>query len=125
MPPSRPSSSSRTDSRSPAARSSSWRGAEAESVLTHLLERRLIRVVGRKAAPGRPLLYGTTREFLEHFGLRDLGELPPFDAPPRPSDDVVVDPEALATPGTPEVSGTGEWDGPGQRGSGRAGSGSR
>lgn len=57
------------------------RGVGAESVLTHLLERRLIRVVGRKAAPGRPMLYGTTREFLEHFGLRDLEELPPFDAP--------------------------------------------
>src|SRR3989441_280898 len=57
------------------------RGVGAESVLTHLLERRLVRVVGRKAAPGRPLLYGTTRECLEHFGLRDLGELPPFDAP--------------------------------------------
>ena len=59
------------------------RGVGAESVLTHLLERRLVRVVGRKAAPGRPLLYGTTRECLEHFGLRDLGELPPFDAPAR------------------------------------------
>jgi len=60
------------------------RGVGAESVLTHLLERRLVRVVGRKAAPGRPLLYGTTREFLEHFGLRDLGDLPPFDPPGAP-----------------------------------------
>jgi segregation and condensation protein B len=57
------------------------RGVGAESVLTHLLDRRLVRVVGRKAAPGRPLLYGTTREFLEHFGLRDLGDLPPFEPP--------------------------------------------
>jgi segregation and condensation protein B len=57
------------------------RGVGAEGVLTHLLERRLIRVVGRKAAPGRPVLYGTTREFLEHFGLRELGELPPFEPP--------------------------------------------
>jgi segregation and condensation protein B len=55
------------------------RGVGAESVLTHLLDRRLVRVVGRKAAPGRPILYGTTREFLEHFGLRDLGDLPPFE----------------------------------------------
>jgi chromosome segregation and condensation protein ScpB len=53
----------------------------AESVVTHLLERRLIRIVGRKATPGRPILYGTTGEFLEHFGLRDLGELPPFELP--------------------------------------------
>jgi segregation and condensation protein B len=57
------------------------RGVSAESVVTHLLERRLVRIVGRRAAPGRPILYGTTREFLEHFGLRDLGELPPFDVP--------------------------------------------
>jgi segregation and condensation protein B len=57
------------------------RGVSAESVVTHLLERRLIRIVGRKATPGRPILYGTTGEFLEHFGLRDLGELPPFELP--------------------------------------------
>jgi segregation and condensation protein B len=57
------------------------RGVGTESVLTHLLERRLVRVVGRKATPGRPVLYGTTREFLEHFGLRGLDELPPFEPP--------------------------------------------
>jgi len=63
------------------------RGVGAESVLAHLLERRLVRVVGRKAVPGRPMLYGTTREFLEHFGLRDLGDLPPFEpAATVPSD---------------------------------------
>jgi segregation and condensation protein B len=57
------------------------RGVGTESVLTHLLERRLVRVVGRKPTPGRPVLYGTTREFLEHFGLRDLEDLPPFESP--------------------------------------------
>ena len=57
------------------------RGVGAESVVAHLLERRLIRVVGRKVAPGRPILFGTTLEFLEHFGLRDLEELPPFELP--------------------------------------------
>lgn len=57
------------------------RGVGTESVLAHLLERRLVRIVGRKAAPGRPILYGTTREFLEHFGLRDLTEMPPFEVP--------------------------------------------
>jgi len=57
------------------------RGVGSDSVVTHLLERRLIRVVGRKETPGRPVLYGTTREFLEHFGLRDLDELPPFEPP--------------------------------------------
>ena len=58
------------------------RGVGVESVVTHLLERRLVRVVGRKAGPGRPILYGTTREFLEHFGLRDLTDLPPFEGGP-------------------------------------------
>ena len=62
------------------------RGVNADAVVTALLERRLIRVVGRKAGPGRPILYGTTREFLEHFGLRDLGDLPPFEIPVRPAD---------------------------------------
>ncbi len=62
------------------------RGVNADAVVTVLLERRLIRVVGRKAGPGRPILYGTTREFLEHFGLRDLGDLPPFEIPVRPAD---------------------------------------
>ena len=57
------------------------RGVGSDSVVTHLLERRLVRIVGRKATPGRPVLYGTTREFLEHFGLRDLDELPPFEPP--------------------------------------------
>jgi segregation and condensation protein B len=57
------------------------RGVGSDSVVTHLLERRLIWVVGRKETPGRPVLYGTTREFLEHFGLRDLEELPPFEPP--------------------------------------------
>jgi segregation and condensation protein B len=57
------------------------RGVSAESVVTHLLERRLVRMVGRKPTPGRPILYGTSREFLEHFGLRDLGELPAIEVP--------------------------------------------
>jgi segregation and condensation protein B len=52
------------------------RGVDADAVLTTLLERRLVRILGRKEAPGRPLLYGTTREFLEVFGLADLSELP-------------------------------------------------
>ena len=55
------------------------RGVNVEGVLTTLLERRLVKVVGRRPTPGRPLLYGTTREFLTHFGLRDLDELPRFE----------------------------------------------
>jgi len=54
------------------------RGVDVEAVLTTLIERRLVRIVGRKEAPGRPLLYATTREFLEVFGLPDLKALPPL-----------------------------------------------
>jgi len=52
------------------------RGVNSEGVLDSLLERRLLRVAGRKEAPGRPFLYETTREFLVAFGLRDLNDLP-------------------------------------------------
>ena len=45
-------------------------------MINTLQKRRLIRTVGRKDAPGRPLLYGTTKEFLKYFGLKDLSELP-------------------------------------------------
>lgn len=52
------------------------RGVNADYVIRTLLERNLITIVGRAATPGRPLLYGTTRDFLKHFGLKDLAELP-------------------------------------------------
>jgi segregation and condensation protein B len=52
------------------------RGVNSDSAIRTLLERRLIKIMGRKEAPGRPFLYGTTREFLEYFGLKDLTGLP-------------------------------------------------
>jgi segregation and condensation protein B len=52
------------------------RGVNTSGVMTTLLERRLIRIVGRKQVVGRPFLYATTKEFLIRFGLKDLGELP-------------------------------------------------
>jgi segregation and condensation protein B len=55
------------------------RGVNSEGVLDNLLERRLVRIAGRKDAPGRPFLFETTREFLVAFGLRDLGDLPAVD----------------------------------------------
>ena len=54
----------------------SLRGVEATGVMETLVERRLIKVVGRKETIGRPLLYGTSSEFLRHFGLKHLSELP-------------------------------------------------
>jgi segregation and condensation protein B len=52
------------------------RGVNSEGPLFTLLDRKLITIVGRKPAPGRPLLYGTTKEFLTHFGLNDVEDLP-------------------------------------------------
>jgi segregation and condensation protein B len=52
------------------------RGVNAAGVVATLIERRLIKIVGRKQVVGRPFLYGTTREFLERFGLNDLSDLP-------------------------------------------------
>ena len=52
------------------------RGVNSDGVVKTLLERRLVKILGRKEAPGRPLLYGTTPEFLRYFGLKDLLELP-------------------------------------------------
>jgi segregation and condensation protein B len=54
------------------------RGVETSGVLRTLLERKLVRIVGRKEVPGRPIMYGTTKVFLEHFGLSDLSQLPPL-----------------------------------------------
>jgi segregation and condensation protein B len=52
------------------------RGVNAAGVLGTLIERKLVKIVGRKQVVGRPFLYGTTREFLERFGLNDLSDLP-------------------------------------------------
>jgi segregation and condensation protein B len=52
------------------------RGVKSAGVIKTLLEKRLIRITGRKEVVGRPMLYGTTREFLLHFGLKDVGDLP-------------------------------------------------
>lgn len=52
------------------------RGVNIEGVLETLLERALIKVAGRKDVAGRPFLYGTTKEFLTHFGLNSLEDLP-------------------------------------------------
>jgi segregation and condensation protein B len=52
------------------------RGVDVDGVVNTLLERNLIRAVGRKDVPGRPFLFGTTAEFLQLFNLKDLSELP-------------------------------------------------
>ena len=76
------------------------RGVNTSGVLGTLLERRLIKVTGRKQVVGRPFLYATTHEFLDRFGLKDLTDLPKvadmaealgMDVPPGLSDPVPAD----------------------------------
>jgi segregation and condensation protein B len=55
------------------------RSVSPAGVLKTLLERRLVRITGRKEVVGKPFLYGTTREFLMHFGLKALEDLPPLE----------------------------------------------
>jgi segregation and condensation protein B len=55
------------------------RGVNPAGVVRTLLERRMVRITGRKEVVGKPFLYGTTREFLVHFGLNSLKDLPPLE----------------------------------------------
>lgn len=55
------------------------RGVNSDGAVKSLLDRRLIKIVGRKETPGRPFLYGTTKEFLQYFGLKNLSDLPPIN----------------------------------------------
>ena len=57
----------------------SLRNVNVDGVVKNLLDKDLIRVSGRKKAPGRPLIFGTTRQFLEYFGLKSLEELPKME----------------------------------------------
>jgi len=58
------------------------RGVSCDGVLRTLLSRGLITALGRLDQVGRPIVYGTTMDFLQHFGLSDLGELPPIESTP-------------------------------------------
>jgi segregation and condensation protein B len=55
------------------------RGKKSSTALQTLLEKKLVAIVGRKPVVGRPILYGTSKEFLIHFGLKDLAELPTLE----------------------------------------------
>jgi segregation and condensation protein B len=55
------------------------RGKKSSTSIHTLLEKKLIAIVGRKPVVGRPILYGTSKEFLMHFGLKDLAELPTLE----------------------------------------------
>jgi segregation and condensation protein B len=55
------------------------RGVNSDGAIRTLLSKGLVEEVGRLEKPGRPILYGTTADFLQHFGLSALEELPPLD----------------------------------------------
>ena len=57
----------------------SLRNVNVDGVIKSLVDKNLIRICGRKKIPGRPFVFGTTREFLEHFGLKSLAELPKME----------------------------------------------
>ncbi|MDP3041320.1 MAG: SMC-Scp complex subunit ScpB [Candidatus Omnitrophota bacterium] len=57
----------------------SLRNVNVDGVIKSLVDKNLIRICGRKKIPGRPFVYGTTREFLEHFGLKSLQDLPKME----------------------------------------------
>lgn len=62
------------------------RGVQSDYGLRGLLERRLIEEKGRKQSPGRPVLYGTTQQFLHQFNLNDLAQLPPLETGLNPTE---------------------------------------
>jgi segregation and condensation protein B len=85
------------------------RGVNASGVLSTLMERHLIKIVGRKNVVGRPFLYATTKEFLIRFGLKDLSDLPKIE---DMADALGFDPPAGLFDGTPrdEMLPLGELD---------------
>ena len=52
------------------------RGVDSAGVIKGLLDKRFVKIIGRKDVPGRPILYATTKEFLQYFGLKDISDLP-------------------------------------------------
>lgn len=81
------------------------RGVEVIAALETLLEKALVKVVGRRETVGRPLLYGTTPEFLRHFGLRSIADLPPIDtftpAEPTEAEKAALTEEPESAPAAP------------------------
>ena len=55
------------------------RGVNSDGVVVNLIEKELIKITGRKEVPGRPYVYGTTKQFLEYFGLKSLEDLPKLE----------------------------------------------
>lgn len=71
------------------------RGVNSDGVLKNLLSKGLVQEVGRAEAPGRPILYGTTPEFLQYFGLNSLDEMPALHLEPNPTENQENDEDLL------------------------------
>jgi segregation and condensation protein B len=80
------------------------RGVDSAGVLKTLMDRKLVRMVGRKEVPGRPMMYGTTRSFLEYLGISDLTALPPLKAFEETAKKSLARHEAEPLPQGPEES---------------------
>jgi segregation and condensation protein B len=96
------------------------RGVNSEGVLDNLLDRRMIRIAGRKDSPGRPFLYETTREFLVAFGLRDTSDLPKVEGeltiPETAATGMEAEPETVTEPGDPPPAADSPQQDPGASG---------
>ena len=84
------------------------RGVNVERVVRNLIERKLVRILGHKDVPGRPMVLGTTREFLELFGINSLADLPPLKEFVEPVSDAGIEEEPPPRP----VAGGAEESGP-------------
>jgi len=100
------------------------RGVAADGVIRTLLERGLIRLLGRKTEAGRPILYGTSSTFLEHFGFKGLGDLPSLreideliGPPGTESPGQNASPASEPSPAVPASAGNGSGDAAPARGS--------
>jgi segregation and condensation protein B len=86
------------------------RGVKIDRSLETLLERRLIKELGRKESPGRPLIYGTTPDFLQYFGLKDVSDLPPLTLDTSDSQLILKTQESRLPPEQGLLANTGSGD---------------
>jgi len=82
------------------------RGVDPSGALRSLLDKRMVRILGKKRVVGNPLLYGTTKQFLIHFGLNGLGDLPAIEDFEELVGDLVEDPPLATDEKPPDPSAT-------------------
>jgi segregation and condensation protein B len=81
------------------------RGVNVDRSVEVLLERRLVRELGRKDGPGRPMLYGTTKDFLQYFGLKDLTDMPTITTDTSDSGLILKNREGMGPAAEPAAPG--------------------